>query len=178
MPRFRTRRLAVAVGVAIMALTPTTAFAASTAVESISGVETGIPTACGLAGSGDSMSSFAGTTGGDIKGVWSTSVCHAELSIAPGASAAITGGAFHVSGFRGWSYVRLYGKFGSGSVSLGTETDHAVAGVGTCTQVFSVNIKGIGSSTFKATLVHYGAFFAGACHVFSATLNGTGHITY
>jgi hypothetical protein len=175
MPRYRTRRLAVAVGVALMALTPTTAFAA-TADESISGVETGIPTACGA--SGYSVSSFAGTARGTITGVWSTSVCHAELSTAPGASAAISGGTFHVSGFRGWSYVRLYGNFLSGSVGNGSEADHVVAGVGTCTQVFSVSLNGTGLSTFNATLVHYGAFFAGTCHVVSATLNGTGHITY
>lgn len=176
MPRFRTQRLAIAVGVALMALTPITAFAA-TADESISGVETGIPTACGA--SGYSMSSFAGTARGTINGVWSTSVCHAELSTAHGATAAISGGTFHVSGFRGWSYVRLYGNFISGSVGNGSETHHIVAGVGTCTQVFIVNLNGTGpSSTFTATLVHYGAFFSGACHVFSATLNGNGHITY
>ena len=177
MPRFRTRRLAVAVGVALMALTPTTAFAA-TADESISGVETGIPTACGQSGSGYSMSSFAGTAGGTITGVWSTSVCHAELSIAHGATAKISGGTFHVSGFRGWSYVRIYGNFSWGSVDLGTETVHAIAGVGTCTQVFRVRLVGTGPSTFNATLMHYGAFFAGSCHVVSATLNGTGHVTY
>ena len=175
MPRFRTQRLAIAVGAALMALTPITAFAA-TADESISGVETGIPTACGA--SGYSMSSFAGTAKGSINGVWSTSVCHAELSTVRGAKATISGGTFHVSGFRGWSFVSLYGRVLSGSVFLGTETDHAVAGVGTCTQVFSVSLNGTGLSTFNATLVHYGAFFAGTCHVFSATLNGTGHINY
>src|ERR1700726_2485498 len=64
MLRFRTQRLAIVAGLASIALLPTTALAASSATESISGVETGIPTACGPSGSGDSKSSFAGTASG------------------------------------------------------------------------------------------------------------------
>ena len=177
MPRFRTQGLAVALGLALLALLPTTAFAASTANERISGVETGIPSACGPSGSLDSISSFAGTASGTINGVWSASVCHTELSIG-GAAATISGGAYQVSGFSGWRFVRVSGTFVSGSVGPGTESDHTIKGVGTCTQVFGVNIKGTGPAVFAATLVHYGAFFTGSCHVFSATLNGTGQITH
>src|SRR5437879_7384200 len=76
MLRFGTQRLAIAVGLALMALLPTTAFAASTATESISGVEIGFPIACGPSGSGDSLSTFSGGASGTISGVWSASVCH------------------------------------------------------------------------------------------------------
>lgn len=177
MLRFRTHRLAIASGLALMALIPTAAFAASrTASESISGVEIGIPTACG---SGESMSSFAGAARGTINGVWSASVCHAGLSIAPGRAAAISGGAFHVSGVAGWKYVRASGTFDSGSIDAGTEIDAVLNGVGTCTQVFELSIGKTGTSIFfTATLMHYGAFFAGSCHVVSATLSGAGQITY
>jgi len=175
MPRFRTQRLAIAVGLALIALLPTTAFAASTATESISGVEIGIPIACGLSGSGDSLSSFGGGASGTINGVWSASVCHTGLST-HGVAATISGGRFRVSGVAGWRYVSASGSFVTGSISPGIETDYAVNGVGTCTQVFGLSIKGTG--TFTATLVHYGAFFDRSCHVFSATLRGTGQIAY
>ena len=175
MLRFRTQRLAIAVGLALMALLPTTAFAASTATESISGVEIGIPIACGPSGSGDSLSTFSGGASGTISGVWSASVCHTGLST-HGVAATIIGGRFRVSGFAGWRYVTVYGSFAGGSISPGIETDYAVNGVGTCTQVFRLSITGTG--TFTATLVHYGAFFDSSCHVLSATLRGTGQITY
>ena len=175
MPRFRTQRLALAVSFALMALLPTTAFAASTAIESISGVEIGIPIACGSSGSGDSLSTFGGAAGGTINGVWSASVCHTGLST-QGVGATISGGRFRVSGVAGWRYVTASGSFSGGSISPGIETDYAVNGVGSCTQVFGLSITGTG--TFTATLIHYGAFFNGGCHVLSATLRGAGQITY
>ena len=98
MLRFGTQRLAIAVGLALMALLPTTAFAASTATESISGVEIGFPIACGPSGSGDSLSTFSGGASGTISGVWSASVCHTGLST-HGVAATIIGGRFRVSGF-------------------------------------------------------------------------------
>lgn len=174
----RSQRLALAVGLALMALAPVTVFAASTATESISGVELGIPTPCGPSGSGDSLSAFGGGAAGTINGVWSAGVCHTPLSIAPGPTATILGGTFSVTGFRGFHYVRITGSFVSGSIPAGVETDYIVKGVGTCTQVFAVSINGTGPSTFAATLEHYGLFFSGSCHVGSATLNGTGHLTY
>jgi hypothetical protein len=170
--------LALAVGLALMALTPITVLAASTAVESISGVELGVPTPCGPSGSSDSQSAFGGSATGTITGVWSASVCHTLLAIAPGATATISGGTFRVAGFRGFSYVKITGSFVSGSIPAGVETDHIVRGVGTCTQTFGVTINGTGPSTFAATLVHYGLYFSGSCHVGSATLNGIGHLTY
>jgi hypothetical protein len=173
----RSHRLALAVGIALLALAPTTVLAAS-ASESISGVELGIPTACGPSGSTDSMSTFGGGASGTINGVWSASVCHTELSIAPGPTATISGGVFRVSGFRGWHYVAIVGSFVSGSIPAGVENDYLVKGVGTCTQVFAVSIKGTGPSNFVTTLKHYGLFFSGSCHVVSATLNGAGQITY
>ena len=173
----RSRRLALAVGIALLALAPTTVFAAS-ASESISGVELGIPTPCGPSGSTDSISTFGGSATGTINGVWSASVCHTELSIAPGLAATISGGSYRVAGFRGWHYVKVVGSFTSGSIPAGIENDHVVKGVGTCTQVFAVSINGTGPSTFTATLKHYGLFFSGSCHVVSATLNGVGQITY
>jgi len=175
MPRFRTQRLAIAIGLALMALIPTTAFAASTATESIAGVELGIPTACGPSGSGDSQSTFGGSASGTIYGVWSASVCHTGLST-HGVAATISGGRFSVSGVAGWRYITISGNFVAGSISPGIETDYAVNGVGTCTQVFGLSITGAG--TFTATLTHYGAFFDSSCHVLSATLRGTGRITY
>jgi hypothetical protein len=172
MPMIRIRTLAIAYGLALMALIPTTAFAASTAYESISGVEIGIPIPCG---SGESQSSFAGTARGTINGVWSASVCHTGLST-HGVAATISGGSFQLSGLIGWKYVRASGSI-SGSIGPGVESDHTVNGVGTCTQVFVLGI--VGNATFPAaTLVHYGAFFAGSCHVLSATLSGTGQVTY
>ena len=173
----RSHRLALAVGLALLALAPITVFAIS-ASESISGVELGIPSACGPSGSTDSMSTFGGNATGTINGVWSASVCHTELSIAPGPTATISGGIFRVTGFRGWHYVRIIGSFVSGSIPAGVETDNVVKGVGTCTQVFAVSINGTGPSAFAATLKHYGLFFSGSCHVVSATLNGAGQITY
>lgn len=178
MRKIRKQVLAVAMGIALTALLPVTAFAATTAYESISGVEIGIPTPCGASGSGESKSSFAGTAKGTINGVWSASVCHTALSTTPGVTATISGGTFRVSGVRGWTYVSTSGTFTSGSISAGVETDYVSQGVGTCIQVFGVGITGTGSSSFRATLVHYGAFYSGRCHVFAATLNGTGQITY
>jgi hypothetical protein len=175
MPRFRTQQLGIAVGLALMALLPTTAFASSTATESISGVEIGIPIACGPIGSGDSLSSFGGAASGTINGVWSASVCHTGLST-HGVAATISSGRFRVSGVAGWRYVTASGTFAAGSISPGIETDYAVNGVGTCTQVFGLSITGTG--TFRATLVHYGAFFDKSCHVLSATLRGIGQIPY
>jgi hypothetical protein len=172
----RSHRLALAVSLALVALAPTTVFAAS-ASETISGVELGIPSACS-SGSTHSMSTFGGSATGTINGVWSASVCHTELSIAPGPTATISGGNFRVTGLRGWRYVKVVGSFVSGSIPAGIETDYVVKGVGTCTQVFAVSINGTGPSTFVATLKHYGLFFTGSCHVVSATLNGAGQITY
>src|SRR2546422_10475858 len=130
MLRFRTQRLAIAVGLALIALLPTTAFAASTATESISGVEIGIPIACGPSGSGDSLSSFGGTASGTINGVWSASVCHSGLST-HGVAATISGGRFRVSGVAGWRYVTVSGTFVSGSISPGGEADYSLNGVRT-----------------------------------------------
>src|SRR5213593_2120503 len=123
MLRFRTQRLAIAVGLALMALLPTTAFAASTATESISGVELGIPIACGPSGSGDSLSTFGGAASGTINGVWSASVCHSGLST-HGVGATILGGHFRVSGLAGWRYVTASCNFSGGSISPGIETDY------------------------------------------------------
>lgn len=173
----RSHRLALAVGLALLALAPLTVYAAS-ASEWISGVELGIPTPCGPSGSTDSISTFGGSATGTISGVWSASVCHTALSIAPGRTATISGGTFRVTGFRGWHYVNVTGSFLSGSIPAGAESDYIVKGVGTCTQIFAVSIHGTGPSTFAATLKHYGLFFSGTCHVASATLNGTGQITY
>ena len=171
----RSRRLALAVGLALLALAPSTVFAAF-ASESISGVELGIPIACGASGSTDST--FGGNATGTINGVWSASVCHTELSIATGRTATISGGIFRVTGFRGWRYVRIVGSFVWGFIPAGVETAYVVKGVGTCTQVFAVNINGIGPTPFAATLKHFGLFFSGSCHIGSATLNGAGQITY
>ena len=149
----------VLVGLAL-ALLPVGASAASpsTITEYLNGVETGIPPPC----LGGSTSPFSGTAQGPLQGVWWASICHTAL----GMSAEILGGDF---GLRTPSRL-LEGKFlaKQGSVQWKDEGHFW----GTCWQHYTVNGL-LTNGTFNATLTHYGAYYSGSCHVYSARVSGT-----
>lgn len=166
-------RLALGLGLALLALLPTTALAAS-ANESFSGFETGYPTACGATGSNNSQSKFAGDVHGTINGVWSAAICHTDVSTTA-ASSVVPGGYFRVRGFAGWRYVTTSGTFVSGTISKGQEN---VDDAG-CTQVFDLSNVVLSNGVMPTgKLVHYGLFQGGVCHVFSATIKGVAVLTY
>jgi hypothetical protein len=166
--------LAVALALALLALIPTTVFAAS-ASETIRGAETGYPTPCGAAGSNYSQSPFAGDAAGGVNGAWSAAICHTAVSMQAPAEI-VPGGYFRVRGLTtNWRYVTSYGTFTAGHIVPARETNSS----GRCTQTFL--LQGVtlsNGSSFDGTLVHYGLFTNGSCQVFSATIAGSGTLYY
>jgi hypothetical protein len=168
----RKAQLTVALALALLALIPTTVFAASVH-ETIKGAETGYPTPCGT-GPNDSQSSFAGEATGGINGAWSATICHTAVS--PQARATILGGYFRVRGLTtNWRYVTSYDTFSGGSIVPAGETNSS----GRCTQTFLLQKVTLNKgSSFDGTLVHYGLFTNGGCQIFSATIVGSGTLVY
>ena len=82
---------------------PAAAMAATTSTDSISGLEYAATSAQGR---------FAGIASGALPGAWSVTVDHTQL----GASAAITGGDFHLATRLGGTLTVLTGDFTRGTV--------------------------------------------------------------
>src|SRR5205085_9166250 len=86
-------RLLVPVLGLVLALLPSSALASTTYMESVLGVETGIPQSTPQCPYPDSVSSFAGIASGTLNGGFQIAVCHTQL----GTSATIEGGTFAIS---------------------------------------------------------------------------------
>ncbi|MGH7750836.1 MAG: hypothetical protein ACREQ5_39620, partial [Candidatus Dormibacteria bacterium] len=107
--------------VAMLALTPAVASAATVAHENLGGIETGVPAASGECPSGSNvvLSPFAGGATGSIVGSWSAGACHGNIPETVGQSVPLLpGGSFGVSGLAGFHNVSLNGKFGPGTGSI------------------------------------------------------------
>jgi hypothetical protein len=121
----------------------------------LNGVETGVPPPC----LGGSTSPFAGTARGDLQGAWWATICHTPL----GLKAEIQSGSFRLQTLSR----TLLGNFTSGSVTFVNEQDFA----GACRQHYAV-LGQLTNGVFNAVLTHYGAYYRGSCHVFSARVSG------
>jgi hypothetical protein len=171
----RSLRLLIASGAvaAVALLTAPTVAVASTRVvnDNFSGIETGIPTACGPSGSGDSSSPFAGAAWGGLNGTFSAAICHPAVVVTPGGTTAITSGSFVLSGFSGRT---LSGTLAANGYAI-------VAGAPShydfffCKQSFSVNDTLTAGGHVAAVLTHYTtAYSSSGCAgvVFFATVSG------
>jgi hypothetical protein len=152
----------VLVGLALASL-PVGASAATQPyiTEYLNGVETGVPPPC----VGGSTSPFSGTAQGPLQGIWWASICHGGLP-----NADIFSGTFTLQ----TPSRRVVGDFlksrpdmGEG-VKLTNEWHFA----GACQQHYKV-LGPLNNGYFNATLTHYGAYYWGSCHVFSARVSGT-----
>lgn len=150
-------RVLVPVLALALALLPSSTMASTPVYhESVSGVETGQPTACGPY----SLSSFAGIARGDLNGVFQIAVCHDALP-----NASIYGGSYWLSD--GTTTVR--GLFGAG----GTVSPLSSIRTGSlCVEKFRVSG---GPLHLDGRLVHYG-HWTGTCNIFFATISGSADI--
>jgi hypothetical protein len=146
---------------AVLALLPTAAAASTTYTESISGIETAVPTACGPANSGDSSSPFAGVALGTINGVFSAAICHTPL---PNATI-LSGGVFKLTSIS----TSVSGGFAGGTVKQIGPTQIIWF---TCVQKYAVVGALTPAGTFSAQLTHYGLWDGKTCHVHFATVIG------
>jgi hypothetical protein len=163
MKRFYMFVLATAV---LLAALPSAAAASTTYKESISGIETAVPTACGPGGSGDSLSPFAGVALGTLNGAFAAAICHTALpnaSIVPGGIFTLTNALSTVSGAFAGGTVR---QIGSTQVVWFT-----------CTQKFAVTGSLTPAGSFVVQLKHYGFWDGKTCHVHFATVVGTAVLT-
>ena len=172
--------LAVAIAAAGLALLPGPAHAASSAHESLAGIETGIPAASSECPSGSKvvLSPFAGGAGGSIVGSWSAGACHGNIPETVGQSVPLLrGGSFDVNGLAGFQHVSLHGGFGpgTGTIKLVKTTGASWA---FNTQVFSItgpltggNILG---GSMSITLTHYRF----GTQTIEASITGSVSITY
>jgi hypothetical protein len=153
----------VLVGLAL-AMLPVGASAASQITEYLNGVETGVPPPC----VGGSTSPFSGTAQGSLQGIWWASICHGGLP-----NADIFSGTFTLQ--TPSRQVRGYFQPQQGGVHFTDEWHFA----GACQQHYTVRgplsntVSGLSNGYFNATLTHYGAYYWGSCHVFSARVSGT-----
>jgi hypothetical protein len=151
---------------AVLALLPTAAAASTTYTESISGVETAIPTGCATANSGDSSSPFAGVALGTINGVFSAAICHTPL---PNATI-LSGGVFKLTSISR----SVQGGFAGGTVRQVGPTKIVFF---TCIQKYAVVGALTPGGTFSMQLTHYGLWDGKTCHVHFATVTGKATLT-
>jgi hypothetical protein len=155
--------LLVPVFAVLLALLPSTAIASTLYQETVFGIETGTPTACGA----NSLSSFAGIARGTLNGGFAIAVCHTPL--AP--SATIVGGTFVLSN----SATTVTGTFAFG----GTVSYVSTVVIGSlCIQKFTVSGDLLPPpGHFAGKLLHYGAWSGTSCNVLFATISGGAQIT-
>jgi hypothetical protein len=151
----------VGLAAVLLAVLPTAVTASTTYTESLAGIETGIPTPCGPAGSGDSLSPFAGVAFGTLNGTFTGSICHTPLpsaTILPGGAFALMSKSTTVSGTFAGGTVMQVGPTGTFGIF--------------CLQKYAV-VGGLSpAGKFGATLMHYGLWDGKTCHVFFATVTG------
>jgi hypothetical protein len=148
---------------AALFISPTAAKAATASSDSISGLEYAATSAQGR---------FVGIASGALPGAWSVTVDHTPL----GASAAITGGDFHLATRLDGTVTVVTGDFTRGTVTR-------LSGfTGCASQRYAVNgvlgdvglgSAGRGTGTFAATLTHYRTKIFGHCVTYSATVSGS-----
>ncbi|HET9082072.1 MAG TPA: hypothetical protein VFO01_16370 [Trebonia sp.] len=148
---------------AALFISPTAAKAATASSDSISGLEYAATSAQGR---------FVGIASGALPGAWSVTVDHTPL----GASAAITGGNFHLATRLDGTLTVVTGDFTRGTVTR-------LSGfTGCASQRYTVNgvlgdvglgSAGRGTGTFAATLTHYRTKIFGHCVTYSATVSGS-----
>jgi hypothetical protein len=167
----RSLRLLIGSGaVAAVALltVPTVAVASTPVVDNFSGIETGIPTACG---SGNSSSPFAGAAWGGLNGTFSAAICHPAVVVTPKGTTAINSGSFVLSGFSGRTLSGTLAANGSAIVA-GAPSHYDFF---FCKQSFSVNDTLTAGGHVAAVLTHYTtAYSSSGCAgvVFFATVSG------
>jgi hypothetical protein len=150
----------------LLALLPTAARASTTYTESIAGIETAIPTACGVANSGDSLSPFAGVALGTLNGAFAAAICHTPL---PNATI-VPGGVFKLTN----TFVTVSGGFAGGTVRQIGPTQVFLF---TCVQKYAVVGALTPAGSFMVQLKHYGTWDGRTCHVHFATVTGTATLT-
>ena len=150
----------------LLALLPTAAAASTTYKESISGIETGVPTACGPVNSGDSLSPFAGIALGTLNGAFAAAICHTAL---PNATI-LAGGVFKLTN----AIVTVSGGFAGGTV---TQIGPTQVFLFTCVQKYAVVGALTPAGSFVVQLKHYGFWDGKTCHVHFATVVGTAILT-
>ena len=150
----------------VFALLPSAAAASTTYTESISGIETAVPIACGPANSGDSSSPFAGVAVGTINGVFSAAICHTPL---PNAKI-LSGGVFKLASIS----TTVTGGFAGGTVTQVGPTQIIFL---SCVQKYAVVGTLTPAGTFSAQLTHYGPWDGKTCHVHFATVVGKAALT-
>ncbi|MDQ6793046.1 MAG: hypothetical protein M3075_20720 [Candidatus Dormibacteraeota bacterium] len=152
----------VLVGLAL-ALLPVGASAAPWLTEYLNGVETGVPPNC----PGGSSSPFTGTAHGTVQGVWWARICHGDLP-----NADILGGTFTLQ----TPSRRVVGQFQHSRpdtpVREGVWFTDEWHFAGACQQHYKVRGP-LSNGYFDGTLTHYGGYYWGSCHVFSASVSGT-----
>jgi hypothetical protein len=148
---------------------PTVAVASTTVVnDNFSGIETGIPTACGI---GDSSSPFAGAAWGGLNGTFSAAICHPAVAVHPLQTTAIIGGSFVLSGFSG---ATLSGSLAPNPYAIIAEAPSHYAFF-FCKQSFLVNDALTSGGGVAAVLTHYTTVYSNsgcAGVVFFATVSG------
>jgi hypothetical protein len=159
----------VLVGLALALLPVGASAAPGTIHEVLNGVETGVPPPC----QGGSTSPFSGTAQGDLQGVWWASICHGPLQ----PNADISSGTFTLQAAS--RQVRGYFRPQRDGVHFIDAQHYA----GACWQHYSVSgplsntVSGSPNGSFSAMLTHYGAYYWGSCHVFSARVSGEAWLT-
>jgi hypothetical protein len=151
------------VAAAALFISPAAAVAAPASADSVSGLEYAATSAQGR---------FVGIASGALPGAWSVTVDHTPL----GASAAITGGEFHLATRQHGTLTAVTGEFTAGTVRqlsgfTGCASQrYAVHGV--LGDVGSGAVRR-GTGTLDATLTHYRTKIFGQCLTYAASVRGS-----
>ena len=154
--------------VAVLALMvgPTTAAAAQTYSDTLSGYEYAFTSTDGK---------FAGTASGALAGSWTADVQHTPLCLSCTPTATITGGSFSLATTHKGFPAVVSGAFIGGTVQVTN------VGSNCSNQTFAVNgilggvgwrSAGGGTGTFAATLTHYRHSVFGTCVTYGASIRG------
>jgi hypothetical protein len=156
-------RLLVSIIALGLALAPLSAIASTRSyIESVHGVEIGLPQSTQSCPSTWSLSPFAGVAAGTLNGSFLISVCHTPIGLS---GATIEGGVFTISN----GATTVTGAF----APRGTVTPLSSHVTGSlCTQRYFVSGRLLPSGHFGGTLVHYGFWTGISCNVFFATISG------
>lgn len=150
-----------------LVISPAAAIAAPAPSDSVSGLEYAATSAQGR---------FVGIASGALPGAWSVTVDHTPLS----ASAAITGGDFHLATRLDGTLTAVTGDFTAGTVrQLSGFTgcvDQRYAVHGILDKVGSGAARR-GTGTFTAMLTHYRTTIFGRCLTYSASVRGSLSLT-
>lgn len=158
----RILRVAAPLSLVLVLLFATSADAATTYTDALSGIEYFATSTEGF---------FTGTASGDLPGTFDTQVIHTPLDT----TATITGGSFTLYTVIGGNATTVTGMFASGTVSQVDKNKHGCrdqhfAVSGTLT---NAGVDGSGTGTFEATLTHYRTRVGAQCITYFATIIGS-----